>query len=246
MLRFGVRGSIATAACLLASVATSMAAADGPTVTLDVTVDASSQSQGLSGTATNLPNVFNYQGSLLDAGGAWLLSWDFNASDSTNNSVVKAFTAGNYVIQNLSANTIAVELTVTLPIALVGSALYGGSVSGGLTTSGPGFISDNGSPLWSGKTGGNLIDSMFDNPFNVARADAGSSSLGFESFGNPIPSAPGPAIGGDISVTLKFLLGANSSASFTSVLVAAVPTPGALALLGLGGLTAFGRRRRTA
>jgi hypothetical protein len=242
MLRFGARRSIATAA-LLASIATGIAAADGPAVVLDVTVDASSQSQNLNGTATNLPNVFNYQGSLLDAGGAWLLSWDFNASDATN-AGTKAFTAGNYVIQNLSANTIAVELTVTLPIALVGSALYGGSVSGGLTTSGPGFISDNGSPLWSGRTGGNLIDSLFDNPFLVARADAGSSSLGFESFGDPIPSAPGPAIGSDISVTLKFLLGANSSASFTSVLVAAIPTPGALALLGLGGLTAFGRRRR--
>ena len=242
MLRFGARRSIATAA-LLASIATGIAAADGPAVVLDVTVDASSQSQNLNGTATNLPNVFNYQGSLLDAGGAWLLSWDFNASDATN-AGTKAFTAGNYVIQNLSANTIAVELTVTLPIALIGSALYGGSVSGGLTTSGPGFISDNGTPLWSGRTGGNLIDSLFDNPFLVARADAGSSSLGFESFGDPIPSAPGPAIGSDISVTLKFLLGANSSASFTSVLVAAIPTPGALALLGLGGLTAFGRRRR--
>jgi hypothetical protein len=243
MLRFGARRSIATAASLIASIATGIAAADGPTVQLDVNVDGNAQSQGLNGTATNLPNVFNYQGSLLDAGGAWLLSWDFNASDSTNTGP-KAFTAGNYVIQNLSANTIAVELTVTLPIALVGSALYGGSVSGGLTTSGPGFISDNGSPLWSGRTGGNLIDTLFDNPFNVTRADAGSSSLGFESFGDPIPSASGPAIGSDISVTLKFLLGANSSASFTSVLVAAVPTPGALALLGLGGLTAFGRRRR--
>jgi hypothetical protein len=239
MLRFG----IATAASLIASLATGIAAADGPTVQLDVNVDGNLSSQGLNGTATNLPNVFNYQGSLLDAGGAWLLSWDFNASDSTNVGP-KAFTAGNYVIQNLSANTIAVELTVTLPIALVGSALYGGSVSGGLTTSGPGFISDNGTPLWSGSTGGNLIDTLFDNPFLVARADAGSSSLGFESFGDPIPSAAGPAIGSDISVTLKFLLGANSSASFTSVLVAAVPAPGALALLGLGGLTAFGRRRR--
>jgi MYXO-CTERM domain-containing protein len=245
MLRFGVRGSIATAACLLASVATSMAAADGPAVTLDVTVDASSQSLGLIGTATNLPNVFNYQGSLLDAGGAWLLSWDFNASDSTN-AGTKAFTAGNYVIQNLSTDTIAVELTVTLPIALVGSALYGGSVSGGLTTSGPGFISDDGTALWSASTGAALIDTLFNAPFNVARADAGSSSLGFESFGDPIPSAPGPDFGADISVTLKFLLGANSSASFTSVLVAAIPTPGALALLGLGGLTAFSRRRRHA
>jgi hypothetical protein len=212
-------------------------------VTLDVTVDASSQSQLLVGSATSLPNVFNYQGSL--SGGDWLLSWDFNASDSTNGGL-KAFTAGNYVIQNLSGNTIAVELTVTLPVALAGSTLYGGSVSGGLTTSGPGFISDDGTPLWSGSTGASLIDTLFNNPFNVTNTEAGSSSLGFESFGDPIPSAPGPDLAGDISVTLKFLLGANSSASFTSVLVAAIPAPGALALLGLGGLTAFGRRRRQA
>jgi hypothetical protein len=245
MLRLGVRGSIASAACALAALVSGLAAADGPAVTLDVNVDGNLQSQGLNGTATNLPSVFNYQGSLLDGGGGWLLSWDFNASDSSN-AGTKAFTAGNYVIQNLSAATISVELTIKLPIALVGSALYGGSVSGGLTTSGPGFISDNGSPLWTGRTGGNLIDSLLDNPFNVARLDPGSSSLGFESFGNPIPSAPGPALGGDLTVTLKFLLGANSSASFTSVLVAQIPAPGALALLGLGGLTAFGGRRRRA
>jgi hypothetical protein len=223
-----------------------LAAADGPAVVLDVTVNASSQSQNLNGTATNLPNVFNYQGSLLDGGGGWLLSWDFNASDSTSDGGLKAFTAGNYVIQNLSAGTIAVELKITLPISMVGSALYGGSISGGLTTSGPGFISDDGTSLWTARTGGSFIDALFDNPFNVARADPGSSSLGFESFGNPIPSAPGPDLGADLSVTLKFLLGANSSASFTSVLVAQIPAPGALALLSLGGLTAFGGRRRRA
>jgi hypothetical protein len=244
MLRLGVRASIASVACALASLVTGLAAADGPLVTLGVNVDGNQQGGVLNGSATNLPSVFNYQGSLLDGGGAWVLSWDFNASDSTNNLGTQAFTAGNYVIQNLSGSTIAVSLTISLPLALAGAALYGGSVSGGLTTSGPGFISDNGSPLWEGRTGGSLIDSLFDNPFLVAQADPGSSSLGAESFGNPIPSAPGPVLGADLSVTLKFLLGANSSASFTSVLVAQIPAPGALALLGLGGMTAFGGRRR--
>lgn len=242
MLRLGVRGSIASAACVLAAAATSLAAAGGPAVTLDVTVDGSSQSQNLDGNPTGFPSVFNYQGSLLGGGGDWLLNWDFNASDSANGGV-QAFTSGNYVIQNLSAEAIDVELTITLPVSLFGPTLYGGSISGGLTTSGPGFIQDVGEPVWQGSTGGTLVASLF-NTLNVARGDAGSTSLGFESFGNPIPSLPGPDIGSDLTVTLHFLLGANSSASFTSVFVARIPAPGAIALAGLGGLTAIGRRRR--
>lgn len=244
MLRLGVRRSIvASAAGLLAAVTTSLAAADGPNVTLGITVDGSNQNQNLIGTTTNLPEVFNYQGGLTGGGGNWILSWDFNASNSSNGGT-QAFTAGNYVIQNLSANAIEVELTVSLPVALVGSTLYGGSASGGLTTSGPGFIQDLGGPVWSGSTGGTLINSLFNNPFSVVRTEAGSSQLGSESFGDPIPSQPGPNLGADLAVTLKFLLGANSSASFTSVFVARIPAPGALALLGLGGLTAISRRRR--
>jgi hypothetical protein len=242
MFRLGVRGSLAIAASALAAAATNLAAAGGPDVTLDVTVNGSSQSQQLSGNATGFPTVFNYQGSLLDAGGAWLLNWDFNASNQSN-AGLQAFTSGNYVIQNLSAEAIEVELTITLPVALVGSTVYGGSVSGGLTTSGPGFIQDVGSPVWTGATGGTTIATLFD-MLDVAQTDPGSSSLGFESFGDPIPSMPGPDLGPDLSVTLKFLLGANSSASFTSVFVARVPAPGALALLGLGGLSAIRQRSR--
>lgn len=243
MFRLGVRGSLASAACALAAFATTLAAADGPAVTLDVTVNGSAQSQNLSGTATSFPSVYNYQGSLLDGGGNWLLNWDFNASNSAN-AGVQAFTAGNYVIQNLSAEALEFELTVTLPVALVGPTLYGGSVSGGLTTSGPGFITDLGGPVWTAAIGNVTVETLFDT-LNVVRPDPGSSSLGFESFGNPIPSLPGPDIGENISVTLKFLLGANSSASFTSVFVARVPAPGAFALLGLSGLASLGRRRRS-
>lgn len=242
MFRLGVRGSLASAACALAAAATNLAAADGPAVTLDVTVNGSSSTENLNGSATSFPAVFNYQGSLLDAGGNWLLNWNFNASNSAN-AGTQAFTAGNYVMQNLSSEAIEVELTVTLPVALVGPTLYGGSVSGGLTTSGPGFITDNDGPVWSGSTGGTLIASLL-NSLNVVQGDPGSSSLGAESFGNPIPSLPGPDLGSDLAITLKFVLGANSSASFTSVFVARVPGPGAFALLGLGGLTAVGRRRR--
>lgn len=243
MLRLGVRRSIAaSAACLLAATATNLAAADGPGVTLDVTIDGILQSQILSGSSTSLPDVFNYQGGL--SGGGWDLNWDFNASNSSNGGT-QAFTAGNFVIQNFSTtDAIEVELTVKLPVALLGSALYGGSASGGLTTSGPGFLQDLDGPVWTGSTGGNIIATLFNNPFSVVRTEAGSSQLGAESFGNPIPSLPGPDLGADLSVTLKFLLGANSSASFTSVFVARVPAPGAFALLGLSGLTALSRRRR--
>lgn len=241
MIRCGVRGILATAA--LAAASTMTALGDGPTVTLGVTADGNSQSSGLSGSATADPVVFNYQGSLLGGSGDWLLSWNFNASNNANGGT-QAFTAGNYVIQNLSANAISFEFTVSLPTALLGPTLYGGSVSGGLTTSGPGFITDDDTPLWTGSSGSNTIATLFGNPFSVVRADPGSSSLGFESFGEPIPSLAGPDLGADLAIKVRFILGANSSASFTSVFVAAVPGPGAFALLGLGGLVAGGRRRR--
>jgi uncharacterized protein (TIGR03382 family) len=241
MLRSGVRGLIASAAFGLAGVVSMTAGADGPPVDLGV----NGNNQALVGTATNLPEVFNYQGSLLDAGGDWLVNWNFNASNNANGGT-RAFTAGNFVIQNLSDSAIAFELTVSLATAISGTPwLYGGSVSGGLTTSGPGFITDNdGLPLWEGSTGNSVIATMFDAPFNVTRTDPGSSSLGSDSFGDPIPSLPGPDLGADLTITLRFILGANSSASFTSVFVAQVPAPGAMALLGLSGLVGLGRRRR--
>jgi hypothetical protein len=240
MIRCGVRGLLATAA-LAAATTMSASSAASPPVTLDVTADFSNQVLTLSGAVTASPNVFNYQGNLLDAGGDWLLSWNFNAS----NTGPQAFTAGNYVIQNLSSNDITFEIRVSLPTALAGTPwLYGGSVSGGLTTQGAGSISSVGSALWTASSGTNQIGTLFNDPFSVVRTEAGSSSLGFESFGNPIPSLPGPDLGSDLSITLKFILSGNSSASFTSVFVALVPAPGAVALLGLGGLLGASRRRR--
>lgn len=242
MLRNALRSSIVTAACAFAAAATMSAAADGPTVTLGITADGNNQLQNLIGSATATADVFNYQGNVIDGSGAWSLGWNFNASNNQGGN--KAFTAGNYVIQNLSDQAILFELTVSLPVALAGSTVYGGSVSGGLTTTGAGFIQSLETPLWTGSTGNSIIGSLFNNPFSVVRNDPGSSSLGFDSFGNPIPSLPGPDLGADLKITFSFLLGANSSASFTSVFVAQIPAPGAAALLGLAGLAGLGRRRR--
>lgn len=242
MLRTALRGSIATAACVLAAAATMSASADGPTVTLGITADGNNQTQDLAGSATGTADVFNYQGNIVDGSGAWTLGWNFNASNNLGGT--KAFTSGNYVVQNLSDQEIVFELTISLPVALLGSTVYGGSIAGGLTTTGPGYISSLEGPLWSGSSGANLIGSLFNAPFNVVRTAAGSSSLGSDSFGNPIPSFAGPDLASDLKVTLSFILGANSSASFTSVFVAAVPAPGAAALIGLAGLAGLGRRRR--
>ncbi len=242
MLRNALRSSIATAACAFAAVATMSAAADGPTVTFGISANGNAQSQDLAGVATATPDVFNYQGSTIDGSGNWSLGWNFNASNNQGGN--RAFTAGNYVIQNLSSEAIFFELTVSLPVALLGSTVYGGSVSGGLTTTGAGFIEAFEGPLWTGSTGGSIIGTLFNSPFSVVRSEAGSSSLGFDSFGTPIPSLPGPDLGSDLRITFSFLLGANSSASFTSVFVAQVPAPGAAAVLGLAGLAGLGRRRR--
>ena len=146
---------------------------------------------------------------------------------------------------NLSGSTVVFDLVLAMPIAFTGPGLYGGSVSASLTTQGSGsFLDAGGAPVWTATTGGQTIATMLNGPISVSRATAGSSSVGSDSFGQPIPGMPGPEFASDLSVRLRFTLTAGASASFTSVVVGQVPAPGAAILLGLAGLATPGRRRR--
>lgn len=219
--------------------------ADGPVISMLVTANGNSTSLSLTGNPTTQSNVFNYSSSF-NSSGAWAAGWNFNASNAgSSNGLDRVFTAGNFVVSNNSSSSIVFDFVFSMPIALAGPGMYGGSVSAGLTTQGPGSFSSVGeAPIWTGSTGGLTIATMLNGPTSVVRTATGSSTIGTDAFGQPIPSLPGPAFGQDLTVRMQFVLSAGASASFTSVLVGQVPTPGATFLLGLGGLVSTGRRRR--
>jgi MYXO-CTERM domain-containing protein len=214
--------------------------ADGPAVTLSVNGSSSS----LSGTATAAANVFNYTGSLADSGGMWTTGFDFNASNMAD--MQTSFVSGNFIVINTGSATQDFEVVLTLPVVVTGSkmTLYGGSVAGSIIGDvDGGFFSTVGSDaVWSATTNGIAIADLLTAPITVSTNPFQSALIGSGAFGEPIPSASGPNLTNSLEITLRFSLGAGDSAAFTSILVAQVPAPGAVALLGLAGLV--GRRRR--
>lgn len=237
--------NIMTAACLAFGAISTNVLADGPVISMLLSANGSATSLSLTGNATGTPNVFNYFGNA-SAPGTWLAGWNFNASNSSElGDLDRAFTSGNFIVTNTSSSSIVFDFVISMPISFTGPGVYGGSISAGLTTQGAGFFSDaGGAPIWSATTGGATIATMLDAPLTVTRTTTGSSTVGTGSFGQPVPSLPGPDFGTDLTVRLQFTLSAGASASFTSVMVGQVPAPGAAVLLGLGGFLASGRRRR--
>jgi hypothetical protein len=199
----------------------------------------------------------NYEGSRTEAAGdgTWTLDWNINATDSnvgTARASQTAFLFNNVVLTNNTGMLQTVTITTMIPIvpAILPSTVMGGSASGTLTTNGDGGSMTNvggASPMYRA-----LIDALavggvadlhnFDSGISVV--GFGSNSTGFEDFGTPIPSAPGPAVLGSIGITLQFDLTPGDSASWTSnFVVNVVPTPGAGAILGMAGIFAIRRRR---
>jgi hypothetical protein len=234
------------AACAAIGATVSTALAGGPAISLLMSANGQSAALSLTGNPTSTPDVFNYAGSAAAESGGWIAAWNFNAANAgTDEGLDHAFTAGNFVVVNTSNSTVAFDFVVSMPIAFTGPGLYGGSVSASLTTQGAGsFLDVGGAPVWTATTGGQAIATLLGGPVAVSRTTAGSSSVGSDSFGEPIPSMPGPNFAGDLTIRLQFTLTAGASASFTSVLVGQVPAPGAAVLLGLAGLVGPGRRRR--
>lgn len=219
----------------------SVGLADGPAVTLSVNGNVSS----LSGTATAASNVYNYTGSLTDGGGMWTTGFDFNASNMAD--MQTSFVSGNFVVINSGSMAQDFEIVLTLPVVVTGSkmTMYGGSVAGSVIGDADGgFFGTTGSnPVWSASTDGMVIADLLTAPINISTSPFQSALVGSMSFGDPIPSAPGPNLSSSLEITLRFTLGAGDSAAFTSILVAQVPAPGAVALLGLAGLVGSRRRR---
>lgn len=185
-------------------------------------------------------------GSMLDAPGGMSVAWNLLVN-------ADPFIVGNIIVNNTSAVTQEYFLDIVLPIGMTTSHSYvGGSVTGTVTD-----LNGNGASL-SSVGGAGLFTAVTDHG-TANRAVAGSllsattitaaafqsSSLGPASFGDPIPSLLHRAAAENITVQFRFTLTAGDSASFTSIFVAeAIPAPGALALLGIAGLSGRRSRRR--
>jgi len=154
------------------------------------------------------------------------------------------FIIANIVYTNISSGTQNVTLEFVLPIGMaMPSTLIGGSVSGSLTDAngdGATFASLGGGSAYQALADGAVAAGMLTG-VSVNAGPFGSSLIGPESFGTPIPSQSYGAINTDMAIRYEFSLTAGDSVSLAGSFVA-VPAPGAIALLGVAGLV--GRRRR--
>ena len=248
--------SVGAALAVGAFVASASAGVINPNPTIIVTAGGGEWEWTLTG-SPNEDGTYNYEGSRTEAAGngTWDLDWNINATHDdvgTARASQTAFLFNNLVLTNNTGMLQTITITTMIPIApaILPSSVMGGSASGTLTTNGDGGTMSNvggASPMYRA-----LIDDLavggvadlhnFDSSVSVV--GFGSNSTGFEDFGTPIPSAPGPAVNTNIGITLQFDLTPGDSASWTSnFVVNVVPTPGSAAVLGLAGFAAIRRRR---
>jgi len=162
------------------------------------------------------------------------------------------FISASVDVINNTASIQHYTLIFTLPISpqiLTGSRI-GGSVQGGLTdanfdsvgtlsTAGPGTA------LYYGQIDGVDVLPLFPDVKTINVPFMGGSASDSTSAGLPGPTIPGPNALNSIGIKHEFTLTPGDRATFTSsfIIVAAVPEPGTLSLLAIGGLV-FLRRRR--
>lgn len=240
----------------LAGLAVALSASADTTVIPNLYFTAGSGSNTFTYEASSLGNswsngnsTFGFAGaanSLMDSPGGFTFAWNLLVNPDP-------FIVGNIVVTNTSNVTQNLFLQISLPISMAMSQTYvGGSVTGTLTDlngDGATLASLGSTAMYTAltdlgfatqSTAGALLSST-----TVSTGAFRSASIGPASFGDPIPSQLHGAVNQNITVQFQFSLSAGDSASFTSIFVVEpVPAPGALALLGLAGLTVGGRRRR--
>jgi MYXO-CTERM domain-containing protein len=242
MLSIGSSARLAAAAVACAIVAPAFA--DAPAMTL--TINSGMFGKNLQLDPSSIVNcVGTYAGSTFGMNDLWRL--DYNLAASVNGSMGSQ--SGSLSLTNLSGATQTYSITLSLPTLVTGdyTGLFNGSLAAVLITGGPGSMSSvEGLPLWTASSGGVVAGELFTDPFSATRNGPGATSLGSRSFGGTAPSVPSDTYGEMLSITLNFVLSANATASFSSAFAGVgtpVPAPGALAVLGLAGLSSRRRRR---
>jgi PEP-CTERM motif len=244
--RWPLRGAIAVLAIgggiSLASPASSVP------VSLSVSIDGQ-QASSYDASALNCSAgdvVSHCVGGGLVIGDLRLDSWDLTFD---NDPVV----SGPVVVTNLSLISQQFTFLFTLPVAPIGpSTVIGGSVQGGMTdNTGDGVTVSTaaGSALYSALIDGGTVQTLYADPQSFSAGAFLSGNIANLAFGTPIPSLGGSPVAASIGIKIDFVLTPGDSASFTSnFVVQPIPEPATAALfaLGLGGLAAAGRKRRSA
>lgn len=190
------------------------------------------------GSSTKTENMYHYAGQY--SGEGWLFEFDINADPDP-----AVFSTVN--VTNVSGVTQVFSVMTLLPIApaITPTSVMGGSSQGGLTADDTAGVlaALPGGAMYRAMIDGATVASLFAAPSSVAAGAFGSNSTGGASFGNPIPSAPGPQALASIAILHEFTLTPGDRATFTSSFVVQVPGPGGMALMGIAGLIGARRRR---
>jgi len=173
----------------------------------------------------------------------WTFEWDLMGDPDP-------FITGSVSMVNNSGATQTFLIDISIPIspALAAPTLMGGSIQGGMTVDNtPGELSSVGDSIYRALIDGAEVGEpakLFDDPTTTGLVGAGlSPSLGSESFGTPIPSAPGPAVSSSIGIRFEFSLTPGDRATFTASFFV-IPAPGAAGVFAIAGLVGVRRRRR--
>lgn len=185
--------------------------------------------------------AFNYTGTLVDPRFEWVATWNFNASDQFLPGA--SYIGGNFVLINITPDDQVFELVITMPtITTTEQTFYSGSVIASVTGGADGGTGSTlpGTPLWiATAANGAFEQALLTEPLFASAPPFGSTLLGSAQFVNP--TQPGPSLTGSMTITTTVVLSAGASLSMTTLFMA-VPSPGAIVLLGVAGL--FARRRR--
>ena len=250
-----VRGGLAGVVSLAGLAMTCAASAGNTSIpNLSLTAGSGSYSQTFSGRTagsswSNGNGTFGFVGTaeaLTDSPIGFTLTWNLLAS-------TRPFIIGNMVLTNTGTTTQDFFVDLVLPLSgTISHSYVGASVSASVTDlngNGATLSSLEGDGMFAAITAfGGPSESRAGTLLTAATLSAGpSASASFlpASFGTPIPSQLHGPVSENIAVKFRFSLTAGDSAAFTSIfMVEAVPAPGAIAILGLAGLTASRRRRR--
>ena len=151
----------------------------------------------------------------------------------------QAFLGGGFQIANSTAGQIDFSLEFLLPVTQMDMALndWAGSLTIALTGFDASIQSLLNEPIWAAAANGELMGTLFADPFEMSVEGFGTESIAAEIDGST-PFAGG----GMLAVRYAFSLSAGDSVVFGGAL-GYVPAPGAIALLGLASMMGPRRRR---